>query len=231
MPVTATLRAYGLPTHPAPEQRSRGALEIAVREKWGWVGVVQSYLQLDWIVLKIMRGLMQRCANDVYTIVAVAEHVGVFAVPEISSEPITACTPFCVIATDGVWEFLSSQQVVDMVSAFTHFAVLFGTFTGVPSLQPCSKINTSRSWPVLFACPQVAEHSDPLAAAHAVVSTAHKLWLEKETRTDDITAIVAFFSTRAEQHDSPPAKRRSGTVAPRAADITVSCALGTTHVQ
>ncbi|KAG6505297.1 hypothetical protein ZIOFF_037652 [Zingiber officinale] len=49
---------------------------------------------------------------------ATAESVGVVAVPEVKEVNITDDHAFFVIASDGVFEFLSSQAVVDMVSSF-----------------------------------------------------------------------------------------------------------------
>jgi CRP-like cAMP-binding protein len=49
---------------------------------------------------------------------ATAERIGVFAEPEVVSKTLHSEHPFLVIASDGVWEFLSSQSVVDMVSKF-----------------------------------------------------------------------------------------------------------------
>ncbi len=45
-----------------------------------------------------------------------AERIGVFAEPEVITRPLTSHNPFIVLASDGVWEFLPSQSVVDMVS-------------------------------------------------------------------------------------------------------------------
>lgn len=46
----------------------------------------------------------------------IAEQIGVIAVPEVLAMEITSSNPFFVLASDGVFEFLSSQQVVDMVA-------------------------------------------------------------------------------------------------------------------
>ena len=48
----------------------------------------------------------------------VAENIGVIADPEMEVRQLTAATPFLVLASDGVFEFLSNQQVVDMVSLY-----------------------------------------------------------------------------------------------------------------
>lgn len=47
-----------------------------------------------------------------------AEAVGVIAEPEVKSVEITPAHLFFVVASDGVFEFLSSQDVVDMVAAY-----------------------------------------------------------------------------------------------------------------
>ena len=44
-----------------------------------------------------------------------AESIGVVAVPEVMTVKITPNHLFFVVASDGVFEFLSSQAVVDMV--------------------------------------------------------------------------------------------------------------------
>jgi len=48
-----------------------------------------------------------------------AESIGCYGQPEILSRTVLTTDRFVVIASDGVWEFLSSQTVVDMVSKFT----------------------------------------------------------------------------------------------------------------
>jgi serine/threonine protein phosphatase PrpC len=52
-----------------------------------------------------------------------AEAVGVIAEPEVKSVEITPAHLFFVVASDGVFEFLSSQEVVDMV--LLSFSALF----------------------------------------------------------------------------------------------------------
>jgi serine/threonine protein phosphatase PrpC len=49
---------------------------------------------------------------------AIAEQVGVFAVPELLTWTLSPDDRFVVIASDGVFEFLTSQAVVDMISEF-----------------------------------------------------------------------------------------------------------------
>eukprot|EP01018_Ginkgo_biloba_P033871 Gb_14360 [translate_table: standard] len=80
----------------------------------------------------------------------IAENIGVSAVPEVLVMELTPNHPFFVIASDGVFEFLSSQAVIDMVAKF----------------------------------------KDPRDACAAIVAESYRLWLQYETRTDDITIIV-----------------------------------------
>ena len=47
------------------------------------------------------------------------ERIGVFAEPELVSKKLREQDQFICLASDGVWEFLSSQRVVDMVLRFT----------------------------------------------------------------------------------------------------------------
>ncbi|VFQ85281.1 unnamed protein product [Cuscuta campestris] len=48
----------------------------------------------------------------------IAEKIGVVAIPEVLTVQLTANYPFFVVASDGVFEFLSSQTVVDMANRY-----------------------------------------------------------------------------------------------------------------
>ncbi|XP_023004729.1 protein phosphatase 2C and cyclic nucleotide-binding/kinase domain-containing protein-like isoform X2 [Cucurbita maxima] len=85
---------------------------------------------------------------------SIAETIGVVATPEIVVLELTPDNPFFVVASDGVFEFLSSQTVVDMV----------------------------------------AKHKDPRDACAVIVAESYRLWLQYETRTDDITVIVVHVN-------------------------------------
>jgi Protein phosphatase 2C len=50
----------------------------------------------------------------------VAEELGVIGEPETYVRRLSSKNPFIVVATDGVFEFLTSQMVVDMVRACIH---------------------------------------------------------------------------------------------------------------
>merc|ERR1740117_1652790 len=49
---------------------------------------------------------------------SVAESIGVFAEPELLCKELTPDDKFIVIASDGVWEFLTNQSVADMILKF-----------------------------------------------------------------------------------------------------------------
>mmetsp|Transcript_49196 Transcript_49196/g.81695 ORF Transcript_49196/g.81695 Transcript_49196/m.81695 type:complete len:1065 (-) Transcript_49196:122-3316(-) len=49
---------------------------------------------------------------------SVAEGIGVFAEPELLCKEVTEDDEFIMIASDGVWEFLTNQSVADMVMKF-----------------------------------------------------------------------------------------------------------------
>ncbi|KAF6164475.1 hypothetical protein GIB67_025301 [Kingdonia uniflora] len=95
---------------------------------------------------------------------SVAESIGVVATPEIVVLELTPDHPFFVIASDGVFEFLSSQSVVDMVAKF----------------------------------------KDPRDACAAIVAESYRLWLQYETRTDDITVIVVHVNGLTDTGVHPP---------------------------
>ena len=125
---------------------------------------------------------------------AAAERLGVVAEPEVIVRHLGLATAFVVLASDGVFEFMSNQEVVGLVSARTQ---AMPDALCVP-LRVCrgAAVSHSRScrsvWhahePVM--CPQAAAFEDPQEAAVALVVEAYRLWLQYETRTDDITAIV-----------------------------------------
>ncbi|KAL9267916.1 phosphatase 2C and cyclic nucleotide-binding/kinase domain-containing protein [Drosera capensis] len=85
---------------------------------------------------------------------SVAETIGVVANPEIVVLELSPVYPFFVIASDGVFEFISSQTLVEMV----------------------------------------AKYKDPRDACAAIVAESYRLWLQYETRTDDITVIVVHVN-------------------------------------
>ncbi|GMH23817.1 hypothetical protein Nepgr_025660 [Nepenthes gracilis] len=115
---------------------------------------------------------------------SIAETIGVVANPEIVVLELTPDHPFFVIASDGVFEFLSSQTVVEMV----------------------------------------AKYKDPHDACAAIVAESYRLWLQYETRTDDITVIVVHINgltNAAVNHSASPTAILKSSV-PQAAEVTGS---------
>ena len=49
---------------------------------------------------------------------SIGESVGVFAVPEMLSKDLNDQDKYVIIASDGVWEFLTNQTVLNMVAAY-----------------------------------------------------------------------------------------------------------------
>jgi serine/threonine protein phosphatase PrpC len=69
-----------------------------------------------WLANKQIPGLaMSRSLGD-----AVASSVGVIADPEIQVYELTKEDKFIIIASDGIWEFISSEEAVAMVSTVWH---------------------------------------------------------------------------------------------------------------
>ncbi|KAL4513107.1 hypothetical protein ABPG72_017792 [Tetrahymena utriculariae] len=67
-----------------------------------------------WLKSENMPGLaMARSFGD-----QIAQSVGVISEPEVSSYEITEEDKFLVIASDGVWEFLSNEKVVSLVTPY-----------------------------------------------------------------------------------------------------------------
>ena len=50
------------------------------------------------------------------------------------------------------------------------------------------------SW-FYFVCSQVAKYEDPKDACAAIVAESYRLWLQYETRTDDITIIIVHIDS------------------------------------
>ena len=46
----------------------------------------------------------------------------------------------------------------------------------------------------MFLSSQVAKYKDPRDACAAIVAESYRLWLQYETRTDDITVIVVHVN-------------------------------------
>uniref|UniRef100_A0A1D1YQF2 protein-serine/threonine phosphatase n=1 Tax=Anthurium amnicola TaxID=1678845 RepID=A0A1D1YQF2_9ARAE len=113
---------------------------------------------------------------------SIAESIGVVATPEIVVLELSENHPFIVLASDGVFEFLSSQTVVDMVAKFR----------------------------------------DPRDACAAIVAESYRLWLQYETRTDDITIIVVHINGLTDAGSIQAAPNFSLRSLPQVVEVTGS---------
>ena len=67
-----------------------------------------------WLKNENIPGLaMSRAFGD-----AVAAKAGVTSIPEIREYPVSEDDRFMVVASDGIWEFITNEQVVEIVSQF-----------------------------------------------------------------------------------------------------------------
>ncbi|KAK9808640.1 hypothetical protein WJX72_001084 [[Myrmecia] bisecta] len=96
-----------------PEEKARiiaanGRCERLVDELGQPIGPFRVWLQYAWIP-----GLaMSRALGDV-----LAHQVGVTSQPECSVIELTPVDKFIVLASDGVWEFIESQEAIDLIGA------------------------------------------------------------------------------------------------------------------
>jgi len=56
---------------------------------------------------------MSRSVGDI-----VASSVGVICIPEVKEFTIEKNSKFIIIASDGVWEFLSNEKIVEIVNPY-----------------------------------------------------------------------------------------------------------------
>ncbi|MEW5299905.1 MAG: hypothetical protein WDW36_002875 [Sanguina aurantia] len=100
------------PTNPEEKTRilkSNGRVERLVDEMGQPMGPHRVWLQYAWIP-----GLaMSRALGDV-----LAHQVGVTSEPEHTVMEVTPQDRFIVLASDGVWEFISSQEAVDIIAQY-----------------------------------------------------------------------------------------------------------------
>lgn len=107
MTADGTIRALDLSSDHKPDRPD----ELARIEACGG-RVFEWGVPRVWLKDADMPGLaMARSFGDM-----AAETVGVFAEPELSEVELTSADKFAIWASDGVWEFISSQEVVDIVT-------------------------------------------------------------------------------------------------------------------
>jgi len=96
------------------------------------------------------RACKQACVCVGRRAAAVAEAIGVTAEPEVLAMELTPAHPFMVLASDGVWEFMPSQEVVTAVRG----GMLWGAVSG--RLQACLSCGAQQRgglWGCVGPCP------------------------------------------------------------------------------
>ena len=73
---------------------------------------VKGGVRIDGVVYDIPGLAMSRAVGDI-----VAHNVGVSAEPEVLTKTLGSADKFIIIASDGVWEFIESDEAVDIVTA------------------------------------------------------------------------------------------------------------------
>ena len=81
------------------------------------------------------------------------DDAGVIPTPEVKAFDTQPDDAILILASDGVWEFITNDEAVGMVS----------------------------------------EYANPQKACRAIVAEAYRLWMQFDVRSDDITAIIAYF--------------------------------------
>ncbi|MQL76232.1 hypothetical protein Taro_008637 [Colocasia esculenta] len=125
-----------------------------------------------------------------------AEKIGVTADPEVLTAKITPDHLFFVVASDGVFEFLSSQTVVNMNRLRMKSIVQVDIW-----IEPQHFDDWHLLYNVLiptsscfgFHLSKVSKYADPRDACSAIAAESYRIWLEHETRTDDITIIIVHI--------------------------------------
>ncbi len=120
----------------------------------------------------------------------VVKPIGVLANPEVVERDIDFKKDrFVILASNGVWEFLSSEEVVHLIEASSFFLFLGG------GVEPRHFIHNSRRFRIQLLSPQEAfaagGHEPAFAACEKVINKAAELWHQMQgTYRDDITIIV-----------------------------------------
>jgi serine/threonine protein phosphatase PrpC len=121
-----------------------------------------------------------------------AHEVGVTSEPEVATRDLEVGDEILVLASDGVWEHLTDQQVIDIAAKAGGYCA--------------SAFSSSSSF-------------DDAAAARAVCAASRVAWTKESASTvDDITAVVAHFAHEL-QGMAPP--RLASTAGGRAARMSI----------
>ncbi|KAG6516248.1 hypothetical protein ZIOFF_026703 [Zingiber officinale] len=102
-----------------------------------------------------------------------AESIGVIAIPEVKIVKITPNHLFFVVASDGIFEFLSSQVVVDMVSRFPDPQVAFSAITAESYKLWLEHENRTDDITVIIVHIKDMEDSDSLATLKTIQTSSN----------------------------------------------------------
>ena len=103
--------------------------------------------------------------------------VGVIPEPEIFTYDVQVDYRFMILASDGVWEFISSQEAVDIV------------------------LDELRKEPISSSDSDSVETTRVMKACQVLIEEAQARWEEEEgDYRDDITAIIVMFPLMASEH-------------------------------
>lgn len=108
---------------------------------------------------------------------SLAEELGVIADPEMVTRELERGDEMIILASDGVFEFLTNQSVIDICSSFKD-----------PLEGKIHSLSTSHILLNKFSKRTICH-----LACQAVVDEAYELWLNFELRTDDITIICIYI--------------------------------------
>ncbi|KAL6841872.1 hypothetical protein ACP4OV_028384 [Aristida adscensionis] len=150
-----------------------------------------------------------------------AEAVGVIAEPEVKSVDITPAHLFFVVASDGVFEFLSSQEVVDMVAMYQDPREACSAIAAESYKLWLQHENRTDDITIIIVHIRDAENSGP-AGSDKVDSSSSGASIALHTIQSEIPVFVPSdvshlnrcAATEMQSSSSSPAERRLSCVVP-----------------
>ena len=119
---------------------------------------------------------MSRSIGDV-----IAHSAGVSSEPEFFDRTLTRRDAFLVSATDGLWEFLSDQDVVDVVLSVIRRHACDTRFAEGTKSAHDSTVAITIAVDLPKACVQ------------ALIDESNRRWMSQEQVVDDTTVVLAFL--------------------------------------
>ena len=123
----------------------------------------------------------------------VCKRVGVISTPEVKSFDVTAEDAILVLASDGVWEFISNEEAISIVAKHPNaqegcVASLINEATLTPTLTLTLTLSLTLSLTLALALTLT------LTSCVALIKESTERWRKEEgTYRDDITAIVVHL--------------------------------------